>query len=88
MERNTRKELIAVVIGRSGDKSVKVVFEYKTPHPLYKKEIKRKTTLVVHDEKNECKVGDKVQITATRPLSKTKCWRVARILEAAPIIGA
>jgi small subunit ribosomal protein S17 len=88
MERNQRKELIAVVTGRSGDKSVKVVYEYKNPHPLYKKEIKRKTTLTAHDEKNECKVGDKVQLMATRPLSKTKRWRIVRVVEAAPILGA
>jgi small subunit ribosomal protein S17 len=88
MERNTRKELIGVVTGRSGDKTVKVVYEYKTPHPLYKKEIKRKTTISAHDEKNECKLGDKVQIMATRPLSKTKRWRVVRVTEAAPVIGA
>ena len=51
--RNQRKELIGIVRSKTGDKSVKVVYEYKIPHPLYKKEIRRKTTVHVHDEKNE-----------------------------------
>ena len=60
--RNQRKELIGIVRSKTGDKSVKVVYEYKIPHPLYKKEIRRKTTVHVHDEKNESSVGDKVKI--------------------------
>ena len=79
--RNNRKELIGVVRSKTGDKSVKVVYEYKTPHPLYKKEIRRKTTVHVHDEKNDSNVGDKVRIMATRPLSKLKRWRIAEVLE-------
>ena len=51
--RNNRKELVGVVRAKTGDKSVKVVYQYKTPHPLYKKEIRRKTTVHVHDEANE-----------------------------------
>ena len=82
--RNNRKELIGVVRSKTGDKSVKVVYEYKTPHPLYKKEIRRKTTVHVHDEKNDSNVGDKVRIMATRPLSKLKRWRVTEVLEKAP----
>ena len=70
--RNNRKELIGVVRSRTGDKSVKVVYEYKIPHPLYKKEIRRKTTVHVHDENNDSNVGDKVKIMATRPISKLK----------------
>ena len=73
--RNNRKELIGVVRSKTGDKSVKVVYEYKIPHPLYKKEIRRKTTVHVHDEKNDSNVGDKVKIMATRPISKLKRWR-------------
>lgn len=88
IERNNRKIIIGMVTSKSGDKTIKVVYEYKTPHPLYKKEIKRKTILHVHDEKNECNVGDKVEVMITRPLSKTKCWRVVRIVEAAPTITA
>ena len=82
--RNNRKELVGVVRSKTGDKSVKVVYEYKTPHPLYKKEIRRKTTVHVHDEKNYSNVGDKVRIMATRPLSKLKRWRVTEVLEKAP----
>ena len=82
--RNSRKQLTGVVTSRSGDKTIKVTFFYKTPHPLYRKEIKRKTVLNVHDEKNECGIGDRVEIMETRPLSKSKRWRVIRILETAP----
>jgi small subunit ribosomal protein S17 len=84
--RNNRKELVGVVRSKTGDKSVKVVYQYKTPHPLYKKEIRRKTTVHVHDEANESKVGDKVRIMATRPLSKMKRWRVVEIIEKAPVV--
>ncbi|MEM0967525.1 MAG: 30S ribosomal protein S17 [Verrucomicrobiota bacterium] len=85
-ERNSRKDLIGVVSSRSGEKTIKVTYFYKIPHPLYKKEIKRKTVLHVHDEKNECKVGDKVEVMETRPLSKLKRWRVVRVVEAAPTL--
>ena len=84
--RNNRKELIGVVRSRTGDKSVKVVYEYKIPHPLYKKEIRRKTTVHVHDEKNDSNVGDKVKIMATRPISKLKRWRITEVLEKAPTV--
>lgn len=86
-ERNKRKQLIGVVTSRSGDKSIKVVYFYKTPHPLYGKEIKRKTVVHAHDEKNECAVGDKVEIMETRPLSKLKRWRVTSVVEKAPTVG-
>ena len=84
--RNNRKELVGVVRSKTGDKSVKVVYEYKIPHPLYKKEIRRKTTVHVHDERNDSNVGDKVRIMATRPLSKLKRWRVSEVLEKAPTL--
>jgi|TARA_B100002019_G_scaffold66356_1_gene56971 small subunit ribosomal protein S17 len=84
--RNNRKELVGVVRSKTGDKSVKVVYEYKIPHPLYKKEIRRKTTVHVHDERNDSNVGDKVRIMATRPLSKLKRWRVTEVLEKAPTL--
>ena len=84
--RNNRKELVGVVRSKTGDKSVKVVYEYKTPHPLYKKEIRRKTTVHVHDERNDSNVGDKVRIMDTRPLSKLKRWRVTEVLEKAPTL--
>ena len=83
--RNNRTELVGFVRSKTGDKSIKVVYEYKTPHPLYKKEIRRKTTVHVHDEENSSSVGDKIKIIATRPLSKLKRWRVLEILEKAPV---
>ncbi len=82
--RNSRKSLIGTVTSRSGDKSVKVTYLYKIPHPLYRKEIRRKTVVHAHDEKNECGLGDKVEIMETRPVSKLKRWRVIRVLETAP----
>lgn len=78
-----RKTEVGFVSSKMGDKSVKVTVPYKTPHPLYGKVINRKTVLHVHDEKNEAKVGDKVEVMETRPLSRLKRWRIARIVEAA-----
>src|SRR5882672_4792466 len=80
---NRRKTLIGFVSSRMGDKSVKVTVPYKTPHPLYHKVINRKTVLHVHDEKNETKVGDKVEVMETRPISRLKRWRVMSILQKA-----
>jgi small subunit ribosomal protein S17 len=83
--RSFRKSLQGVVTGRSGDRSIKVVYFYKVPHALYRKEVSRRTVLHVHDEKNECAVGDKIEIMETRPLSKMKRWRVVRIVEKIPV---
>ena len=83
-ERSHRKELVGMVTNNTGNKSVKVTFDYKIPHPLYGKEIKRKTIIHAHDETNACKVGDKVRIMATRPLSKLKRWRIIDVLQKAP----
>lgn len=85
--RNSRKSLIGVVTNRSGDKTIKVTYSYKVPHPLYKKEIRRKTVVHAHDKNNECGLGDKVEIMETRPLSKLKRWRVIKVLEVAPKLG-
>jgi small subunit ribosomal protein S17 len=84
--RNTRKAIIGFVTSRSGDKSIKVTIPYKTPHPLYHKVINRKTVVHAHDEKNETKVGDKVQIMETRPISRLKRWRIVSVVESA--VGA
>lgn len=86
--RNSRKTITGVVTSRVGDKSVKVTYAYKIPHPRYVKEINRKTVVHVHDEKNECAMGDKVEIMETRPLSKMKRFRIVRILHKAPVFGA
>jgi small subunit ribosomal protein S17 len=79
-QRTNRRKQIGLVSSRSGDKSVKVTVAYKTPHPLYHKVINRQTVLHVHDEKNETKVGDKVEVMETRPLSRLKRWRVVSVL--------
>jgi small subunit ribosomal protein S17 len=79
--RNPRKTLIGFVSSRSGDKSIKVTIPYKTPHPLYHKVINRKTVVHVHDEKNATKIGDRVEIMETRPISRLKRWRVVSIVE-------
>lgn len=82
-ERNSRKTLIGNVTSRSGDKSIKVTVPFKVPHPRYQKVINRKTVVHVHDEKNETKVGDKVEIMETRPISRLKRWRVINVIERA-----
>jgi len=84
-ERTSRKSLTGVVTSKSGDKSIKVTYFYKVPHPQYHKEIRRKTVLHVHDEKNECNLGDKVVVMETRPISKLKRFRVVSIIEKAPV---
>ncbi len=84
--RNKRKTMIGFVTSRSGAKSIKVTIPYKTPHPLYHKVINRKTVVHAHDEKNETKVGDKVEIMETRPISRLKRWRVVSVVHSA--VGA
>jgi small subunit ribosomal protein S17 len=82
-QRSARKTVIGVVSSRSGDKSIKVVVPFKTPHPRYHKVVNRQTVLHVHDEKNETKVGDQVEIMETRPISRLKRWRVVAVLHKA-----
>lgn len=82
-QRTKRKTQIGFVSSRSGDKSIKVTIAYKTPHPLYHKVVNRQTVLHVHDEKNETKVGDKVEVMGTRPLSRLKRWRVIAVVQKA-----
>ena len=83
MERNLRKERLGVVVSSKMDKTVVVAVERKEKHPLYGKFVKKTTKFVAHDEKNECGEGDTVLIMETRPLSKTKNWRVEKIVEKA-----
>ena len=70
----------AVVTGKSGNKSIKVAVDYVFRHPKYGKAIKRHTKLIVHDERNEASVGDIVEIAECRPYSKTKSWRLIKVL--------
>ncbi|MDO8543945.1 MAG: 30S ribosomal protein S17 [Opitutaceae bacterium] len=81
--RSARKTVVGVVSSRSGDKSIKVVVPFKAPHPLYQKVVNRQTVLHVHDEKNETKVGDKVEVMETRPISRLKRWRVVNVIHKA-----
>jgi small subunit ribosomal protein S17 len=83
--RSARKTQVGFVTSRSGDKSVKVTIAYKTPHPLYHKVVNRQTVLHVHDEKNEAKLGDKVEVMETRPLSRLKRWRIVSVIQAAVV---
>ena len=78
-----KKKLVTycgVVSTSSGDKTVRVVLNYLTKHPKYGKILKRRTVAHVHDEGNQAKVGDTVEITKCRPLSKTKNWRLVRVV--------
>ena len=81
--RNLRKERIGVVVSDKMDKSIVVAEKRKVKHPIYGKFVNKTTKFHVHDEKNDCNVGDTVRIMETRPLSKTKCWRVVEIIERA-----
>lgn len=81
--RNKRKERIGVVISDKMNKTRVVLVERIFIHPKYKKEVKTKKKYYVHDENNECKVGDVVRIMETRPLSKLKRWRVVEIVKKA-----
>ncbi len=82
-KRNLRKERIGVVTSNKMEKSVVVAVERKVKHPKYGKFVKKTTKFVAHDEKNESGIGDTVKIMETRPLSKTKNWRLVEILERA-----
>lgn len=82
-ERNLRKERIGVVISEKMEKSIVVAVEIREKHPIYGKFVKKTKKFHVHDEKNEAHEGDTVRIMETRPLSKTKCWRLVNIVERA-----
>ncbi|MDP7568040.1 MAG: 30S ribosomal protein S17 [Flavobacteriales bacterium] len=83
MERNLRKERIGVVASNKMDKSIVVTIERKVKHELYGKFLKKTSRLVAHDEENTCNEGDTVKIMETRPLSKSKNWRLVEIIERA-----
>ena len=83
MERNLRKTRVGKVVSDKMSKTIVVAIEDNVKHPTYGKIIKRTLKVHAHDEKNECGVGDKVRIMETRPLSKTKRWRIVQIIEKA-----
>ena len=82
-ERNLRKTRVGRVVSDKMDKTVVVAIVDNVQHPLYKKIVKRTVRLKAHDENNACKVGDRVEVMETRPLSKDKRWRVVEIIEKA-----
>ena len=83
VERNLRKTRTGKVVSDKMDKTVVVAIVDNVKHPLYKKIVKRTVRLKAHDENNACKVGDRVEVMETRPLSKDKRWRVVEIIEKA-----
>ncbi|MBR6696520.1 MAG: 30S ribosomal protein S17 [Oscillospiraceae bacterium] len=82
-ERNLRKTRTGKVVSNKMDKTIVVAIVDNVKHPLYKKIIKRTMKLKAHDEKNECNIGDFVEVMETRPLSKDKRWRLVQIIEKA-----
>ena len=80
-KRNLRKERTGLVVSNKMDKSIVVQIERQYRHPVYGKFIRKTNKFVAHDEKNECKIGDTVEISESRPLSKDKRWIVTRVIE-------
>ena len=83
MERNLRKERVGVVVSNKMEKTIVVAVKWKEKHPIYGKFVKKTRKFHVHDEQNECGIGDTVRIMETRPLSKTVRWRLTQIIERA-----
>ncbi len=79
-KRGNRKERIGRVMSNAMDKTIVVAVERRVRHPIFKKEIRRFSRLHAHDEDNEARVGDRVRVRETRPLSRRKCWRLCEIL--------
>ncbi|HRI47103.1 MAG: 30S ribosomal protein S17 [Ignavibacteriaceae bacterium] len=82
-QRALRKTRIGVVVSNKMDKTITVAIERKVPHPIYRKYFKKTKKMQAHDEQNTCGIGDIVKIMETRPLSKTKRWRLVEIVEKA-----
>ena len=82
-ERNNRKVREGIVVSDKMDKTIVVAIRDKAKHPLYKKTINKTKKLKAHDENNECGIGDRVEITESRHLSKDKCWRLSKVIEKA-----
>lgn len=87
-KRKLRPSQIGVVTSDKRDKTIAVQVEYSVKHPKYGKYVWRRTKLHAHDEKNDAHVGDRVEIAACRPMSKSKTWRLVRVVERAPGGGA
>ena len=83
MSETTARTVTGQVVSSKADKTVTILLERKVKHPIYGKFVKRSTKLHAHDEKNECSLGDTVTVEECRPMSKTKTWRLVRIVERA-----
>ena len=83
VKRNLRKERIGIVVSNKMEQSIVVAVERRMKHPKYGKFIRKTTKFMAHDEKNDCNIGDTVKIMETRPLSKSKTWRLVEIVERA-----
>jgi small subunit ribosomal protein S17 len=79
--RNLRKERVGIVVSNKMDKSIVIAVKRKVKHPIYGKFVNKTTKLHAHDEENTCNIGDTVKVAETRPLSKTKSWRLVEIIE-------
>ena len=85
MSYERRKVRIGQVVSDKMDKTVVVVYEWSLPHPIYKKAVRRQTRFNAHDPDNQCRIGDTVRIVETRPISKTKRWKVAEVISSREI---
>ena len=83
MERNLRKERIGEVVSNKMQKTITIAVRRRVKHPIYGKFVQKTTKLTVHDEKNDCNIGDTVKVMETRPMSKNKRWRLVEIIDRA-----
>ena len=82
-QRGTKRQMTGTVVSNKADKTVTVLVERLVKHKMYHKIMKRRSQFAAHDDRNDCQIGDKVLITESRPLSKSKRWRVIKIVEKA-----
>jgi len=82
-KRGKKRQLVGTIASNEMDKTVIVLVERLVKHPLYHKYVRRRSKFAAHDENNACKIGDKVRITESRPISRTKKWRVSEIIKEA-----
>ena len=82
-QRKQKKTVSGTVVSRSGEKSIRISIDYRVRHPVYGKYMNKRTKLSVHDDKNEAQVGDVVEVVECRPLSKTKSWRLLKVVQKA-----
>ena len=82
-QRGTKRQMTGTVVSNKADKTVTVLVERLVKHKMYHKIMKRRSKFAAHDDRNDCQIGDKVLISESRPLSKSKRWRVIRIVEKA-----